>query len=200
MFGIALSVAACLRSGTRADVAWLVESEGLPAGDPSDALMLTPGGGRIGTLAEGALDGQLADLAGRWSAGRLVEIELDEVDALIAGLPGPGSARCMLVPAATLPADLWEAAAGRTPLCLVLRMEGDEVAGADLYTEDGQLVAFGKSIIDMRTLEAGGYLLRVYSADGAVTEDTDFEIAVKAPLLIEYWSVFAARTPEALPV
>ena len=53
---------------------------------------------------------------------------------------------------------------------------------ADLYTEDGQLVAFGKSIIDMRTLEAGGYLLRVYSADGAAGEDTDFQIAVKAPL------------------
>ncbi|RPH59137.1 MAG: hypothetical protein EHM83_16225, partial [Burkholderiales bacterium] len=58
-----------------------------------------------------------------------------------------------------------------------------EVAGlvADLYTQDGELVAFGKSIIDMRTLDAGGYYLRVYSAEGSVAEDVDFQVAIDAP-------------------
>jgi xanthine dehydrogenase accessory factor len=136
VFGIALSVAACLRSGTRADVAWIVEAAGLAVDDWSEAVVLTPGGGRIGDLAGGALDGQLADLAGRWSRGRLVEIEVTEVDALIAGLSGPGSARCLVAPADTLPPDLWELAATRRPFCLVLEMAEDEVSASRLYTED----------------------------------------------------------------
>ena len=113
MFGITLTVAACLRSGTRADVAWLVEADGLPIADWSDAMVLTPGGGRVGSLAGGALDGKLTDLAGRWNAGRLVDIEVNEIDALIAGLPSAGSARCLLVPADELPGDLWDLTAAR---------------------------------------------------------------------------------------
>lgn len=136
MYGITLTVAACLRSGTRADVAWLVEAEGLPIADWSDAVVFTPGGGRIGSLAGGALDGQLTDLAGRWNAGRLVDFEVNEIDALIAGLPSAGSARCLLVPAAALPKDLWDLASTRQSVCLVCRMEGDEVVEINLYTSD----------------------------------------------------------------
>ena len=67
MYEIALTVAACLRSGTRVDVAWAVESDlamagGRPA-DPGGALALTPGGGRVGSLYGGALDDQLAERA-----------------------------------------------------------------------------------------------------------------------------------------
>ncbi len=134
MYGIALTVAACLRSGTRADVAWVVEADGLPVGDWSDAVVFTPGGGRIGSLAGGALDGQLADLAGRWNAGRLVGIEVGQVDALIAGLDAGGSATCLLAPAATLPGDLWDLALERLPLCLVARLDADEVVETRLYT------------------------------------------------------------------
>ena len=54
VYEIALTVAACLRSGTRVDVAWVVETDLAPAGgvpvDPSGALALTPGGGRVGSL------------------------------------------------------------------------------------------------------------------------------------------------------
>jgi xanthine dehydrogenase accessory factor len=134
VYGITLAVTACLRSGTRADVAWLVATEGLPIGDWSDAMMLTPGGGRIGSLAGGAIGGKLTDLAGRWNAGRLVDIEVSEIDALIAGLPTAGSARCLLVPADQLPADLWELTATRQPVCLAFRMEGDQVVETSLYT------------------------------------------------------------------
>ncbi|HLF41941.1 MAG TPA: XdhC family protein [Acidimicrobiia bacterium] len=136
MYGITLAVTACLRSGTRADVAWLVESDGLPIADWSDAVMLTPGGGRVGSLAGGALDGKLTDLAGRWNAGRLVDIEVTEVDALIAGLPSAGSARCLLVPADELPGDLWDLMVARQSVCLVFKMEGDEVVETSLYTAD----------------------------------------------------------------
>ncbi|HNE14670.1 MAG TPA: hypothetical protein PLL39_01515, partial [Rhodocyclaceae bacterium] len=67
---------------------------------------------------------------------------------------------------------------GKTGLEVVPRERG---LVADLYTEEGQLVASGKSIIDMRNLEAGGFYLRVYNPDGPVAEDLDFEIAIDAP-------------------
>ena len=134
MYGVALTVLACLRSGTRADVAWLVQADGLPVADWSDAVVFTPGGGRIGSMAGGALDGQLADQAGRLDTGRIVDIEVSEVEALIAGLPSTGSARCLLVPADTLPEALWELATAREPICLVCTLDGDEVAAIGLYT------------------------------------------------------------------
>jgi xanthine dehydrogenase accessory factor len=136
VYGITLTVAACLRSGTRADVAWLVETEGLPITDWSEAVVFTPGGGRIGSLAGGALDGRLTDLAGRWNSGRLVDFEVTEIDALIAGLSSPGFARCLLVPAIALPKDLWDLASTRQSICLVCRMEADEVVEINLYTTD----------------------------------------------------------------
>lgn len=136
MFGITLTVASCLRAGTRADVAWVVEADGLPIADWSEAVVFTPGGGRIGSMAGGALDNTLADLAGRWSAGRLVDIEVNEIDALIAGLPTAGSARCFLVPADALPEPLWDLAATRQSVCLVCRLEGDEAVEISLYTAE----------------------------------------------------------------
>ncbi len=134
MYGVALTVLACLRSGTRADVAWLVEAEGLPVTDWSDAVVFTPGGGRIGGLAGGAVDGQLADEAGRRDVGRLVDIEVSEIDALIAGLSSAGSARCLLVPADTLPRELWDLAVAREPICLICNVEGGEVGDVSVYT------------------------------------------------------------------
>ena len=103
VYGVALTVLACLRSGTRADVAWIVEADGMPVTDWSDAVVFTPGGGRIGSMAGGALDGKLGDLAGRWSTGRLVDIEVTEIDALIDGLPVGRLRRCLLVPADDTP-------------------------------------------------------------------------------------------------
>ncbi|MEX1125317.1 MAG: XdhC family protein, partial [Acidimicrobiia bacterium] len=164
VYGITLTVAACLRSGTRADVAWLVEAHGLSIADWSDAVVFTPGGGRIGSIAGGALDGALADVAGRWNAGRLIDIEVNEIDALIAGLPSAGSARCLLVPADALPGDLWDLAATRQSICLVCRMEGDEVVEISLYTTDtigeaGEVVeqlfqagASGSTVIDNQVI------------------------------------------------
>ncbi len=104
--------------------------------DWSDAVVFTPGGGRIGSIAGGALDGQLADQAGRWSAGRVIDIEVSEIDALIAGLASAGSARCLLLPAETLPPELWELATARDPICLVCTVKGDEVVGIRLHTAE----------------------------------------------------------------
>jgi xanthine dehydrogenase accessory factor len=134
VYGIALSAAACLRAGTRADVAWLIHVDGIPVGDWSETVMFTPGGGRVGSLDKGFFDSQLADMSGRWEVGRLVDVELSNVDALIAGMQTGASGRCLIVPANALPAEVWAVAASRGAFCLVATVDGDEVTGFELYT------------------------------------------------------------------
>lgn len=131
MFGVALTVEACLQAGTRADVAWVVDSDGLRVDDWSDAIVFTPGGGRTGSLLGGLIDDKLGELAGL-GAGRLVEVEVSPVDALIAGVEAEGAARCLLVPAERLPEETWGKAIAREPFTLVVEVSGGEVLGAQL--------------------------------------------------------------------
>lgn len=136
MYGIAITVAACLKAGTHADVAWLVETEGIEVGDWSNAVVFTPGGGHSGSLLGGALDSKLTEQAGRLSSGRLLDLEISEVDALIAELPAGGKAKCLMVPAEVLPAEVWHLAGSRARFCLVTSMRGGDVVNVDVFTED----------------------------------------------------------------
>jgi xanthine dehydrogenase accessory factor len=174
VYGVALTVLACLRSGTRADVAWLVQADGLSVADWSDAVVFTPGGGRIGSMAGGALDGQLADQAGRRDVGRLIDIEVSEIDALIAGLPSSGSARCLLVPADTLPEGLWDLAVAREPIGLVCTIDGDDVADVSLY-------ATGTAADGGETVER---LFAAGESGSAVTEDQVVSVFRAVPQLV----------------
>ncbi len=137
MFGIALSAASCLRAGTRVDVAWIVDRHDGGAFDPSEAVAITPGGGRLGSLMDGALDSQLIELAGnQGDHGRLVRFDIGPVDAAVSGV-GPGSGiGCMLVPASALPDDLWSWLLSREPVCLVTELDGDSVLGWSLHTAE----------------------------------------------------------------
>ena len=76
MYDIALSVNACVRSKTRAEIAWLVSpNHGV------HALALTPGGGRIGKIFDGAFDGAMSDHSNRkLPTGRLLNIQVNEFD------------------------------------------------------------------------------------------------------------------------
>lgn len=130
-----MTVGACLHAGTRADVVWLIGTDQLPVRDWSDAVVFTPGGGRTGSLLDGALDGKLGERAGRLSAGRLVDLELTHVDALIAELSSTGSARCIVAPAGELPPELWSLAAARERFCLVSDLDGDEVVEFAVYSQ-----------------------------------------------------------------
>lgn len=136
MYHLARSVAACLRAGTRVDVAWAVQTQGFSSRDPNEALAITPGGGRIGSLLQGAADGQLVDLASHRRGGRLLSLTVSEIDAQIAGLACGGAARCLLVEATQLPAALWDRLHDRDPVCLVAHLDGDQVTSIDLYTRD----------------------------------------------------------------
>ena len=135
MYAIALSVAACLQARTRVDVAWIVDTHQVDAGDRIDAVAITPGGGRIGSLLSGALDGQLIDLAGRHStSGRIVTLNVSDVDALVTGLSSGGNAQCVIIPASDLPPDLWPLLIAREPICMLSRIENDVIADTRLFT------------------------------------------------------------------
>jgi xanthine dehydrogenase accessory factor len=137
VYGIALSVAACLRAGTRVDVAWIVDTDGFGGRDPADAVAITPGGGRVGSVLSGAVDDQLADVAAmRADRGRLVDVHVGDVEALVAGLSCGGVAGCLVVPATSLPTELWERLSARDPVCLVTHLTGIEVVDTTLYTSD----------------------------------------------------------------
>ena len=134
MYEIAFSVTGCLRAGTRVDVAWVVEARGFSTRGRAEALAITPGGGRVGSLLSGSLNDQLADLVAAGVSGRLVDIHVGELDALAAGLSSGGDARCLLMPAADLPTGLWERLRNREPVCLVAHLDGDRVLDTSMFT------------------------------------------------------------------
>ena len=135
MYAVALTTMACLRASTKVAIAWIVRGEGFADRDPADAIAITPGGGRAGSLLGGALDNAVADVVGRGvSTGRVHPLTVSPVDALIAGLPAGGSVFCVVSPASLLPPDLWPLLLDRAPVCLVSNLDGDGVVSHDLYT------------------------------------------------------------------
>src|SRR5262245_24516541 len=147
MYDVALTVAACVRAGTRVDVAWLVSREGPPV-DPAEALALTPGGGRVGHVWGGAADDQVAERAGTIGAGRLVPVAVGEDDAALAGEAATGAGQCLVLPADALPPELWDRLVDRDAVCVVAELdEGGLVVRTRLVeaeameAEDAEVVA-----------------------------------------------------------
>jgi xanthine dehydrogenase accessory factor len=136
VYEIALSVAACLRAGTKVDVAWVVDAQGLGARDMGEAVAITPGGGRVGSVLGGSLNDQLTDLSSQGSTGRVVGLQVGDLDAELAGLACGGAARCVVVPATALPADLWDRLRDRDPVCLRIRLDGDRVVDTAMFSPD----------------------------------------------------------------
>jgi xanthine dehydrogenase accessory factor len=137
MYGIALSVSTCVRAGTRVDVAWIVDRQRAETADPNEAVAITPGGGRLGSLMSGALDGQLVELAGvQGHQGRLFKLDIGPGDAAVSGVDPAEGVGCMLVPATELPDGIWQRLLEREPLCLVSQLDGDSVISTVLYTSD----------------------------------------------------------------
>lgn len=136
MYDIALTVAACLRAGTRVDVAWAVETHGFSSRDNNEALALTPGGGRVGAVLSGAVNEQLAAAAAERSVARIVDCHVGDLDASAVGLSCGGDARCLLMPAAELPPPLWDLLVNRQPVCLVTRLADADVVDTVLLTAE----------------------------------------------------------------
>jgi len=118
------------------NVVWAVSAEGVPGLDLSEAVALTPGGGRMGSLAGGAFDSFLVDLASM-STGRLVDVEVGEVEALISGAPKGARATLAVVPAEQMPEHLWGALLERRPVCLDVGLEGRQIVGVRAVHDAG---------------------------------------------------------------
>lgn len=132
MYDIALSVAACARSGTRADVAWMVS----PAAS-DEAVAFTPGGGRIGTLAGRAFDGLLADVAARQlPEGRVVRHEVTELEAEAAGMPAGTPVTFLVVPASAVPVQAWQMLLDRQALAVTASVADDVVTAVSVEPTD----------------------------------------------------------------
>lgn len=134
MYGIALSVSACLRGGTRVDVAWCLDP---PDGfDPTDAVAITPGGGRLGGLLNGAVDSRLVELSLiEANDGRIVDLELDEIEAAALGVDVGTVLQVFFGPAEVLPAESWPLLLDRRPVTIELALHDRRVVGAALGDE-----------------------------------------------------------------
>lgn len=133
MFSVALSVASCLRAGTEVHVAWVVSADNLPGLAVGDSVAITPGGGRMGTLGGGILDSHLTELAVS-GVGRVVDVTLSEVDALIAGITGPASARIAVVPASSLPERTWGLLLNREALAISATVASGRLSDIEVHT------------------------------------------------------------------
>ena len=133
MFSVALSVASCLRAGTEVHVAWVLATDNLPGLAVGDSVAITPGGGRMGTLGGGILDSHLTELAVS-GVGRVVDVTLSEVDALIAGLTGPASARIAVVPASSLPERTWGLLLNREALAISATVAEGRLSDIEVHT------------------------------------------------------------------
>ncbi len=155
MFDIALSVNACVRSKTRADIAWMVTPNA-----SAQAIALTPGGGRIGSMFDGAFDGALIDFVNRkLSTGRLLDVAINDFEATITGLQAGTLAKFLVVPAEHFDPDTWPALIDRVPIAVVTHLTEDEVTRVDVFDEStistadqqtAELFAKGTSTVSMQ--------------------------------------------------
>lgn len=120
MYNVAMSVLSCLRAGTDVHVAWVVAP---PLADPHEAVAVTPGGGRMGSLMGGALDHAIRDaVRGLEAAGKLVDVSLGPAEAIVSGHPPGTTVTLGLMPGNTLPIDIWEDLAARKPTRFAFRV------------------------------------------------------------------------------
>jgi xanthine dehydrogenase accessory factor len=135
MYSIAMSVMACIRAGTRVDLAWIIDQPQATASDPSKAMAITPGGGRLGSLGSEALEGQLVELAGLQSGGgRLLKLEIGSANADGYADGSGAEVECVLVPGSAMPDGLWKRLLDRDPVCLVSHLDGDTITDTKLHT------------------------------------------------------------------
>jgi xanthine dehydrogenase accessory factor len=129
MYDVALSVLSCLRANTEVHVAWLVSPS---LGDPSAAVAVTPGGGRMGELLGGALDHVIRDAVRTLdSPGTIVDVDLGPAESLVIGQPTGTRLRLAVVAGKTIPREVWEDLAARRPTGFALQVRGSALGHAE---------------------------------------------------------------------
>jgi len=145
MYDVARSVQACLRANTAVHIAWIVSED---VSDGTQAVALTPGGGQIGSLLDGALDDAINQaLSTAGDSGGIVDITLGPAEALISGLPQGSVLAIAISPGTAIPEDIWESLALRQPVSFAFELDRRRFTDVnllddanDLTTSDDQLV------------------------------------------------------------
>ena len=196
MYDVALSVAACARAGTRADVAWMIS----PAAC-KEAVMITPGGGHLGVLANGAFTGFLVDAAARQlPTGRRVRHRVEEWEASSSGLPAGSTVEFLVVPAAQFPEEVWPALIAREPVIIESVLEGDDITQIAVTTvasatgEEAVALGAAESSVDItdflvRTLLVPGTTV-VITGGGPIAD------ALAAQVSLLGWDVAVEARPD----
>jgi xanthine dehydrogenase accessory factor len=135
MYEIALSVNACVRSKTRADVAWLISTSDSNVPIGSQAIAITPGGGRIGNLLESAFDGDLIELAQRKLAhGRIVKRTVTAFESLLSNVPEGTELTFALLHSGLVDEDLWQVLIDKEAVAIVSHIDGDDITRVEYFT------------------------------------------------------------------
>jgi xanthine dehydrogenase accessory factor len=168
VYDIALSVNACVRSNTRADVAWLVSSDPKFENPMFEALAITPGGGKIGNLLSSAFDGELIEVATRkLPTGRIIKKELSDIESTITSIPRGTQLKFALLPSGLIDPDIWQAFLDRESIAIICHIKGDEIIRADYYTSVS-IVAAEPDVIEnfnknqSMSLDLGDRILTIY--------------------------------------
>ena len=159
---------ACVRSNTRADVAWLVSSEPFFENAISDAIAITPGGGKIGNLLGSTFDGELIEVAKRkLPTGRIVKREVSAFESTISSIPQGTILKFALLPSGLIDPDIWQACLDRESIAIVCHLKDVEIVTADYYTSVS-IVAAEPDVIEIfnknksMTVNLGDRILTIY--------------------------------------
>jgi hypothetical protein len=149
VYDIALSVNACIRSNTRADLAWLVSTQDFLDSNITDAIVFTPGGGKIGSVLGGAFDGHFADVTSlKLSTGRVVEVNVGPLESSLTNIPIGTALKFIVMPAAALEDELWSALLGRESIAIVAYLNGNDISRSEVFTT-ATILAADPEIIEL---------------------------------------------------
>jgi xanthine dehydrogenase accessory factor len=122
-------------AGRPVSVARVVAVRGMSSDDAVPFAALTAGEPVAGSVLSGAADGRLVALVDPPpSTGRLVEVVVDDADAIGAGLSCGGVAQVLVQPLAEIPSPAWSAIADREPVGLITVLDGDRTGSTSIAT------------------------------------------------------------------
>ena len=134
MYDVALSVLSCLNADTDIHIAW-VAAGSMELSD--EAVAITPGGGRMGSLLGGAFDHAIIEATtGPAIEGELVEVILGPVEALITGLNEGETITLAILAGRALPVDIWEDLAARRSVRFALQVDGASLSNPERLEPD----------------------------------------------------------------
>jgi xanthine dehydrogenase accessory factor len=100
-----------------------------------DAIAMTPGGGKIGSLISSAFDGPLIELATRkLSTGRIITRVVSDFESTISNLPAGTTLQFAVMPSSAIETGIWQSFLDRESIAIVCHIAGDEIVKTEYFT------------------------------------------------------------------